>query len=91
MKPEGTRDPLPDESASLEEIAEFWDTHDTTDYQDVFVTVEAEFDLRQRHYEVEVKEDIFQALRRRAERRHVPVEEVLDSLLRNDLLPSRAG
>jgi len=25
------RDPLPDESASLEEIASFWATHDTTE------------------------------------------------------------
>ena len=25
-------DPLPDEFSSYEEAAEFWDTHDTTDY-----------------------------------------------------------
>ncbi len=43
-------DPLPDESASLQEIADFWDTHDTTDYEDAFVTVDAEFDIRRRHY-----------------------------------------
>ena len=40
------RDPLPDESAPLEEIAEFWDTHDTADYEDAFATVDAEFDIR---------------------------------------------
>lgn len=91
MKPESTRDPLPDESASLEEIAEFWETHDTTVYEDAFETVEAEFDLRKRHFEVEVREDVFRALRQRAERLRVPVEEVLDGLLRDDLLPSRAG
>lgn len=91
MKPERARDPLPDESASMEEIAEFWDTHDTTDYEDAFETVEAEFDLRKRHFEVEVKEDVFQALRARAERLRVPVEEILDNLLRNDLLPSGTG
>ena len=28
------RDPLPDEFASRAEVAEFWDTHDITDYLD---------------------------------------------------------
>ncbi|MCP3959788.1 MAG: hypothetical protein GY719_18220 [bacterium] len=85
------RDPLPDESASLEEIAEFWDTHDTADYEDAFVTVDAEFDFRRRHFEVEVKEDVFNALRQRAARLHVSVEDILDELLRNDFLPSASG
>ncbi len=85
------RDPLPDGSASLQEIADFWDTHDTTDYEDAFVTVEADFDIQRRHYEIEVKEDVFQALRRRAAKLSVPVEEMLDQLLRKDLLPSTSG
>ncbi len=85
------RDPLPDESASLQEIADFWDSHDTTDYEDAFVTADAEFDIRRRHFEVEVKEDVFQALRHRAARLSVPVDEILDQLLRKDLLPSTSG
>jgi hypothetical protein len=32
-------DPIPDEFASYEEAAEFWDTHDTTDYLSSFETV----------------------------------------------------
>ena len=32
-------DPIPEEFASYEEAAEFWDTHDTTDYPDAFRTV----------------------------------------------------
>ncbi len=87
MKPEDRgRDPLPDESASLEEIAEFWDTHDTTEYEDAFVTADVEFDIRRRHYEVEVQEDVFEALRRRAAQLSVSVEDTLDDLLRKDLL-----
>jgi hypothetical protein len=30
---------IPEEFASCEEAAEFWDTHDTTDYADEFETV----------------------------------------------------
>jgi hypothetical protein len=32
-------DSIPDEFASYEEAAEFWDTHDTTDYLSSFETV----------------------------------------------------
>lgn len=82
---------MPDESASLEEIAEFWDTHSAADYEDAFEPVDVEFDIQQRHFEVEVKEDVFQALRRRSQQLRVPVKEILDTLLRNDLLPSRSS
>ncbi len=85
------RDPLPDESASLQEVAEFWDNHDITDYNDAFVTVDAEFDIRRRHFEIEVREDVFQALRQRASNLSVPVEEFLDQLLRKDLIPSTSS
>ncbi len=89
MQPkDAVRDPLPGESASVEEIAESWDTHDTTDYADAFTTVDATFDIRQQHYEVEVTEDIFQALRQRSARLRAPVEEILDGLLRKELLPA---
>jgi CopG antitoxin of type II toxin-antitoxin system len=33
-------DPIPEEFGSYEEAAEFWDTHDTSDYPENFVTVE---------------------------------------------------
>jgi hypothetical protein len=33
-------DPIPEEFDSYEEAAEFWDTHDTTDYPDAFRSVE---------------------------------------------------
>jgi len=51
-------DPIPDEFASYEEAAAFWDTHDTTDYPEAFQTVEVQGELRQRHYEVEIDEDL---------------------------------
>ena len=37
------RDPLPDEFASREEVAEFWDNHDFTDYWDELEPVNLEF------------------------------------------------
>jgi hypothetical protein len=37
------RDPIPQHFKSIEEAAEFWDSHDLTDYWDV--TSEAHFDV----------------------------------------------
>jgi CopG antitoxin of type II toxin-antitoxin system len=63
--------PIPEEFASYEEAAEFWDTHDTTDYPDAFRTVELETDLRRRRYEIEIEEDVIKKLRAQARRRGI--------------------
>jgi hypothetical protein len=60
-------DPLPPEFSSYEEAADFWDTHDTMDYPDVFETVVVQAELRQRHYEVEIEPDIIPVLRKQAQ------------------------
>lgn len=44
-------DPIPDEFASCEEAAEFWDSHDTLDYPGAFRSVEVETEFRGRHVE----------------------------------------
>ncbi len=40
-------DPIPDEFRSYEEAGEFWDTHDTADYSNIFRTVETDPHPRQ--------------------------------------------
>ena len=79
-------DPIPDEFASYEEAAEFWDTHDTADYPEEFVTVHIETELRQRHYEVELDEDVVITLRRLATKKGIAVRELASELLRDRLL-----
>jgi len=51
-------DPLPEEFASYEEAAEFWDTHDTTDYPDSFETIAVHSELRRRRYKVDIDEEM---------------------------------
>ena len=46
-------DPIPEEFSSYEDAAEFWDTHDTTDYPANFETVAVNAEIRRRHYEIE--------------------------------------
>jgi len=51
--------PIPEEFASYEEAADFWDTHDTTDYLDSLETVSLEtVDLKRRQFEIEVDADL---------------------------------
>lgn len=78
-------EPIPDEFASYEKAAEFWDTHDTTDYPDVFQTVDAQTELRKRHYEVEVDEDVIKVLKKKAHKLGVPISRLASEMLRREL------
>ena len=80
-------DPIPDEFATYEDAAAFWDTHDTTDYPDAFQTVEVEeVVLRQRRYEVEIDEDVIRMLQEQARKRDLPISRLASDLLRQQLL-----
>lgn len=85
MRKQKQIDPIPDEFSSYEEAAEFWDTHDTTDYPDAFRTVEVKSELRQRHYEVEIDSDVIKKLRARAKRKRVSLGNLASDLLRQQL------
>jgi predicted phosphatase len=81
-------DPIPEEFASYEEAAEFWDTHDTTDYLDAFRTVEVVTEFRSRHYEVELEAEVVRKLQAQARRRGVTVSRLASDLLRHQLSAS---
>ena len=82
-------DHIPNEFATYEDAAAFWDTHDTTDYPDAFQTVEVEeVALRQRRYEVEIDEDVVRMLQEQARKRALPISRLASDLLRQQLLPS---
>ena len=82
--------PLPDEFSSYEQAAEFWDSHDTTDYPEAFAEepVEVRAAFRRRHFEVEVDEDLFGTLRERAREAGISVRRLVGDLLRQQLTVS---
>ena len=82
-------DPIPEEFGSYEEAADFWDTHDTTDYPDAFRTVNVSTELRSRHYEIELEPDVASELRSRARRRGVRPGSLASDLLRKQLESSQ--
>jgi predicted transcriptional regulator len=79
-------DPIPEEFSSYEEAADFWDSHDTTYYPDEFEDVEVQARFIHRHFEVEVDEDVMDALIKQAKSLGVPASRIANNLLRRQLL-----
>lgn len=76
---------VPDEFTSYEEAAEFWDSHDTTDYPEHFEPVAIETRLKRHRFVVEVDEDLMKALRAQAQKRGVDVSRLVSEALREKL------
>ena len=81
-------DPIPEEFASYEEAAEFWDTHDTTDYLDSFETVAIEAELKRHRYEVEIDEELMKALTEQAQKRGIAVSQLVSEMLKEKIRPA---
>jgi len=81
-------DPLPDEFRSDEEAADFWDRHSITDYEEFLEPVELEADIQRRHFEIEVDEESFRALRDTAQKQQKPVKELASEILKQKLTGS---
>ncbi len=79
--------PLPDEFASEEEAAEFWDAHSIADYEESLEPGNLDLALKRRHFEIEVDEESFLALRSSAQRQHKPVKQLASEILREKLSP----
>ncbi len=82
-------DPIPEEFSSYEEAAEFWDSHDTTEYPGAFRTVKVVSKFRNRHYEIRLAPDVVKALQVRARKRGVTLGRLASDLLRQRLRTSR--
>ena len=78
-------DPLPDEFRTEEEAAEFWSTHSISDYEEFLEPVGLEVDLKRRHFEIEVDEESFLALRDRARKLQKPAKDLASEILKQKL------
>jgi hypothetical protein len=79
--------PLPDQFASEDEAAEFWDSHSIADYEESLEPADVDIDLRRRHFEIEVDEESFLALRSVAHRQRRPVKQLASEILKQNLAP----
>ena len=78
-------DTIPEEFPTYEAAADFWDSHDTTDYPGAFRTVPVVGQFRGRRFEIEIEGDVVAALRQRARRRGTTPGRLASSLLRRQL------
>jgi hypothetical protein len=78
-------DPLPEEFESEDEASKFWDAHSVTDYEDFLEPEDMEVDLKRRHFEIEVDEEAFLALRDIAGKRRKPVKQIASEILKEKL------
>ena len=78
-------DPLPDEFGSDDEAAEFWDSHSITDYEEFLEPIDLKVDLKRRHFEIEVDEESFLALRDTARKQNKPVKQLASEILKHKL------
>jgi len=72
------RDPIPDESATIEEIIAFWDVHSTADYEDEMEDVDMEIDVHEEVYIVRLVPELAGLIGRKAKARGVTTETLVN-------------
>jgi len=77
-------------SRSLEEMAEFWDVHDATDFDDQTHEVDMMFDLCVRPHYVAIDPDVLGLLRDAARVRGLSTESLVNLWLQERLLKQPA-
>lgn len=73
-------------SCSIEEMAEFWDTRDATDYDDQTQEVEFSCDLRTRRRYIAIDPDVLARLRKVAAARGLSAESLANLWLQERAL-----
>ena len=74
------------QARSIEEMAEFWDTHDATDFNDQTYEVAMEFDLQTRGHYLAIDPDLVSRLREEAQTRGINVESLANLWLQEKML-----
>ena len=74
------------QAKSIEEIAEFWDTHDATDFDDQTHEVDMEFDLRSRKHYIAIDPEVLTRLREAAAARGLSTESLANLWLQERVL-----
>ncbi|MEK6282589.1 MAG: hypothetical protein AABN95_19690 [Acidobacteriota bacterium] len=78
-------DPLPDSFETAEAAGAFWDAHSTIGYEEHFEPAEDVIEIRNRVFEVEIAQDVFEKLQKEATSLQQSVPKVVDQILRKEL------
>jgi hypothetical protein len=83
-----SRDPLPENFATLDELWSFWDTHSSADYEDIMEPVEVEIDLSSSRVYCPVAKDLLREVRNRARQQGVSTETLINLWLQEKICAS---
>ena len=70
--------PLPAQFASLNEAGEFWDTHDSADYEENFQDVDCEVKIKSRSFFVSLDSDLYRKVSTIAQSKGVSAETLVN-------------
>jgi len=70
---------------TYEEAADWFDTHDMSDYEDEMMPVDFHFDLRRNREWVELERDIAKGVRKLAREQNIPTRKLVNELLKERL------
>lgn len=71
-------DPIPKHFQSPEEAGQFWDSHDSADYEKDMADVECEIDIKRRTFLVPLDRDLYRKVQSIARKRGVSAEVLLN-------------
>lgn len=77
------RDPLPEHFSSLAEAGEFWDAHDSGDYEEYFEDVECEFAIKKRT--ISVDSTLYDEVRAMAKKKRIPADKLVSRWIKEKL------
>jgi hypothetical protein len=77
-------------SRSVHEMAEFWDSHDATDWDDRTQEVDINFDIRARRHYIAVDPDLLVRLRALAYERGLSTESLANLMLQERVMASES-
>jgi hypothetical protein len=77
------RDPIPENFKSVDELDEFWSTHSTADYDDLFKDVH--FNIKLEEEPISLKPTLARELRKRARQRKMSLNDLVNRLLEEKL------
>ncbi|HJQ34513.1 MAG TPA: CopG family antitoxin [Pyrinomonadaceae bacterium] len=72
------RVPLPEHFNSLEDAAEFWDTHDSAEYEDLMADADFEVDIKKRTYLIPLDVELYRKVETIARRKGVAAEALVN-------------
>lgn len=87
-KSKNVREPIPEHFATIEEAAEFWDTHDLADYWDLTEEADFEVNLQLRRYLVALDPRLAEKLAAEAHKRGLSTETLINLWLSEKLQES---